>query len=918
TFYADADGDTYGNVNSTTLACSAPTGYVSNSTDCNDANAAIHPNATETCNGIDDNCNGQVDEGVKTTFYADADGDTYGNVNSTTLACSAPTGYVSNSTDCNDANAAIHPNATETCNGIDDNCNGQVDEGVKTTFYADADGDTYGNVNSTTLACSAPTGYVSNSTDCNDANAAIHPNATETCNGIDDNCNGTVDEGVKTTFYADADGDTYGNVNSTTLACSAPTGYVSNSTDCNDANASIHPNATETCNGIDDNCNGTVDEGVKTTFYADADGDTYGNLNSTTLACSAPTGYVSNSTDCNDANASIHPGASEQCNSIDDNCNGQIDDGVVFNNYYADNDHDSYGATLLGSFCVAPANSSLVAGDCNDANAAVHPNATETCNGIDDNCNGTVDEGVKTTFYADADADTYGNVNSTTLACSAPTGYVSNSTDCNDANAAIHPNATETCNGIDDNCNGQVDEGVKTTFYADADGDTYGNVNSTTLACSAPAGYVSNSTDCNDGNAAVHPNATETCNGIDDNCNGQVDEGVKTTFYADADGDTYGNVSSTTLACSAPSGYVSNSTDCNDANAAVHPNATEVCNSIDDNCNGTTDEGCGGSFTYYADTDNDLYGNPNSSITSSSSTPPAGYVANNTDCNDANAAIHPGVADVCNSIDDNCNGTVDENAITATVTPAGSVSFCKGAAFSLTASGGTGLTYQWLKGSQNIAGATNQTYSPTKTASYKVKETNSFNCSSTSPATSVTVLAQPTATITPQGNLDICATGSVVLQANAGSGFTYQWLKGTTTIAGATNQNYTATVKATYKVIVTNSSGCSKTSAGAKVTKSCKEDLAIDVNSPASFLLYPNPSDGSFVADLQLQNSFSGNATLSIMNTLGQIILQKEVAVSDGTVIQTIHLSNDVAAGMYIVNVVADDNVFTTQLMINR
>src|SRR6185295_5907948 len=217
----------------------------------------------------------------------------------------------------------------------------------------------------------------------------------------------------------------------------------------------------------------------------------------------------------------------------------------------------------LGSFCVAPANSSLVAGDCNDANASVHPNATETCNGIDDNCNGTVDEGVKTTIYADADAETYGNVNSTTMACSAPTGYVSNSTDCNDANAAIHPNATETCNGIDDNCNGQVDEGVKTTFNADADGDTYGNVNSTTLACSAPTGYVSNSTDCNDANAAIHPNATETCNGIDDNCNGQVDEGVKTTFYADADGDTYGNVSSTTLACSAPSGYVSNSTDCN-------------------------------------------------------------------------------------------------------------------------------------------------------------------------------------------------------------------------------------------------------------------------------------------------------------------------------------------------------------------
>src|SRR5438132_5704829 len=99
--------------------------------------------------------------------------------------------------------------------------------------------------------------------------------------------------------------------------------------------------------------------------------------------------------------------------------------------------------------------------------------------------------------------------------------------ECYDASSSDHPGATEVCNGIDDNCNGQIDEGVKLTFYADADGDGYGNANVTTLACSAPSGYVSNSTDCNDANAAVHPGATEVCNGIDDNCNGQIDEGVK-------------------------------------------------------------------------------------------------------------------------------------------------------------------------------------------------------------------------------------------------------------------------------------------------------------------------------------------------------------------------------------------------------
>lgn len=80
-------------------------------------------------------------------------------------------------------------------------------------------------------------------------------------------------------------------------------------------------------------------------------------------------------------------------------------------------------------------------------------------------------------------------------------------------------------NCIDDNCNGQIDEGSNTTFYADADGDGYGNAAISIEACTAPDGYVSDNTDCDDNNATVHPGATEACNGIDDNCNGQIDEG---------------------------------------------------------------------------------------------------------------------------------------------------------------------------------------------------------------------------------------------------------------------------------------------------------------------------------------------------------------------------------------------------------
>ena len=388
-------------------------------------------------------------------YYLDADGDTYGAAGSSVNDCSQPSGYVSDNTDCNDASSTVHPGATETCNSIDDDCDGSTDEGVQTTYYADADNDTYGNSTVTTAACSAPAGYVSNSTDCNDASASVHPGATETCNTIDDDCDGSTDEGVQTTYYADADNDTYGDLTVTTAACSAPTGYVSNSTDCNDASASVHPGATETCNGIDDDCDGSTDEGVQTTYYADADNDTYGDLATTTAACSAPAGYVSNSTDCNDASASVHPGATETCNSVDDDCDGSTDEGVQ-TTFYADADNDTYGdLTVSTSACTAPAGYVTNSSDCNDSNNAINPAATETCNSIDDNCSGTADEGVTTTYYEDNDSDTYGSSTSSVQACSLPAGYVTNNTDCNDNNGSVNPGATELCgNSIDEDCSG--------------------------------------------------------------------------------------------------------------------------------------------------------------------------------------------------------------------------------------------------------------------------------------------------------------------------------------------------------------------------------------------------------------------------------------------------------------------------------
>ena len=327
TWYADADGDGYGNVSTTLSYCTQPYGYVSNSTDCNDALAAVNPAATEICNSIDDDCDTQIDEGVQNSYYVDTDGDGYG-AGTATLACTAPTGFVTTNTDCNNNNAAINPAAIEICNSIDDNCSGATDEGLTfVNYYADADADGYG-AGTATSACSQPIGYVTNNTDCNNNNAAVHPGATEICNSIDDNCSGAADEGIAlNNYYIDADGDGYGS-GTATSACSQPSGYVANNTDCSSNNAAIHPGAAEICNGIDDNCSGSADEGIAlNTYYNDADGDGYGAGLATTTCSVLSAPYVSNNSDCDDSNIAVNTAATESCsNTIDDNCNGTVNE----------------------------------------------------------------------------------------------------------------------------------------------------------------------------------------------------------------------------------------------------------------------------------------------------------------------------------------------------------------------------------------------------------------------------------------------------------------------------------------------------------------------------------------------------------------------------------------------------------------
>ncbi len=202
-----------------------------------------------------------------------------------------------------------------------------------------------------------------------------------------------------------------------------------------------------------------------------------------------------------------------------------------------------------------------------------------------------------------------------------------------------------------------------------------------------------------------------------------------------------------------------------------------------------------------------------------------------------------------------CSNTQD---VTVLVAPAviasisGASTICHGDVSTLTANGEPGISYQWMKGNMNLADATNQTFDARKSGMYKVYESNVYGCTSTSSFITITVLPTPIAVITPLGNLDICQAGSVNLHATDGIGNTYQWLKGGNNIAGATDQIYTATLTGTYKVMITGSNGCIKTSKGVKVTKSCRESVAENTLAITQFSIYPNPAEDESAIQITL------------------------------------------------------------------
>jgi len=656
------------------------------------------------------------------------------------------------------ANVTIVDNEdySEVCNGIDDDADGLIDEGVLNTYYSDGDSDGYGDALLSIQACKAPSGYVIGNGDCNDSNSAVNNAAIDLCgNGIDEDCNGfdlvcavagcsdvsacnynasaTISDGsciYASVWYLDADADGY--YLSTSVSCKSPgskytaTGGVSG--DCNDNSSAINGGTKEICgNGIDEDCNGsdlicsvsgctdvsscnynalaTLSDGscvYASTWYLDADAD--GFYISKSISCTNPGTTFNNvggiSGDCDDKNASVNNGASEICgNGIDEDCN-----------------ESDLICTLVG---------------CTDAIAC---NYNALANISDGSCS------YASSWYLDADADGY--FVSTSLSCNSPGEKYNNKGgiigDCNDNNAAINSSVTEICgNGIDEDCSGSdlicslsgcadvnacnynplsnVSDGscsYASSWYLDVDADGY--YVSKSLSCTSPGSNYNNkggvNGDCNDNDPAVNSSAIEICgNGIDEDCNGadlicelsgcsdatacnyssstNVSDGSCTyasAWYLDADADGY--YISTSLSCVSPGANYNSlggvNGDCNDNNPEVNNAASEICgNGLDEDCNGSdlicaaagcidisacnynaaanvSDGSCSYASAWYLDLDNDGY---YVSTSVSCVSPGPGYNTAggvNGDCNDNEGTVNTAATELCgNGIDEDCNGS---------------------------------------------------------------------------------------------------------------------------------------------------------------------------------------------------------------------------------------------------------------------
>ncbi|HJN74614.1 MAG TPA: MopE-related protein [Myxococcota bacterium] len=330
--------------------------------DCDDSDPDVNPGADEIAyDGLDNDCN-------ESTPDDDLDGD----------------GYEA-ALDCDDEDDDVFPGATEICNGLDDDCDGEADNAVGDTWHVDGDGDGFGDPEVTETDCDGGGGLVDDDSDCDDDDPQINPGASETCNEIDDDCDGDVDEDAEdaSTWNIDYDGDGYGSDAYTVESCDRPEGYVEDGTDCDDGDDGSNPGAEEVCDEADNDCDGDVDEDVEKSWYLDYDGDGYGDDDYEVSDCDRPSSdYVSTGGDCDDSDTAYNPGATAGCDGEDYDCDGSVDN---------DADGDGYAdASCGGDDCDDADTSVSLCGSCDEI-LSVAPSSTDGVYSIDPDGAGSFD-----------------------------------------------------------------------------------------------------------------------------------------------------------------------------------------------------------------------------------------------------------------------------------------------------------------------------------------------------------------------------------------------------------------------------------------------------------------------------------------------------------------------------------------------
>ncbi|MFM7007180.1 MAG: MopE-related protein [Flavobacteriales bacterium] len=449
------------------------------------------------------------------TYYQDFDNDGYGNAAVSQTGCAAIPGYVTNSADCNDNNNAIHPGALDIAgNGIDEDCNG-FDAPLQLGIYQFAG----------TVDCATQDVVATNtSTNWTFSDFTAQGNTCASGGGIFNRSgwNQTAILDLNQYNQFTITGANCTNLNLSKLALNhrtsstggTPTIFVRSSldnyaTDIDTIATSWNGNvaladtvilpaafanvsavtfrfyvinqATATSTLRMDNVSvwGNAINITPTLYYVDADGDGFGDATNDTLLCNAPAGFVSNNTDCDDTDAAVNP------NTL----------------WFQDLDNDQVGNTAVTlTACLQPLGYVLANGDCDDNNATIV---------------------APVMYYTDADNDGFGDDATGTPFCQAPVNLIPIGGDCDDNNNAIYPGAPEICDGFDNNCNGQNDEGLTfLNYYFDGDNDGYGIGNST-VSCVPLNGYATLTGDCDDSDNSVYPGATDAeGNGIDENCDG--------------------------------------------------------------------------------------------------------------------------------------------------------------------------------------------------------------------------------------------------------------------------------------------------------------------------------------------------------------------------------------------------------------